>query len=489
MEFSKKNITEKNINFSAWYNDVILRAELADYAPVKGCMVVRPYGYSIWENIQKILDGMIKEAGVSNAYFPLFIPQSFLNKEKEHVRGFSPELAVVTIGGGEKLAEPLVVRPTSETVIYDMYSKWIHSWRDLPLLINQWCNIVRWEKRTYLFLRTSEFLWQEGHTVHSSHEESWKEVIRALMMYKKFVEENLAIALVVGIKSKTEKFAGAVNTTTFELLMPDGKALQGGTSHDLGQNFSKVFNISFQDKEGKREYGWQTSWGTSTRLIGGLIMVHGDNSGLILPPKIAPLQVVIIPIDPKNSDLLKYCTKIKDELLNLGIRVVVDGREEETVGYKFNKWELKGVPIRLEVGEKEMVVDEITIVRRDENSKLKVKSSKLQLKIKNLLDDIQKNLFARSKKFLEENTREATSYNEFKKIMEKNRGFIKAFWCENDECEKKIKEETKASSRCLSLDAKPAFASFGYGGAREENGKCIYCGKKAVHKWVFAQSY
>jgi len=348
--FEKKEIAKKSVDFAQWYNDVVLKAELADYSPVKGCMVIRPYGYGIWENVQKYLDRMIKKAGVENAYFPLFIPQSFLKREKEHVEGFAPELAVVTIGGGEKLVEPLVVRPTSETMMYEMYSKWIHSWRDLPLLINQWCNVVRWEKRTYLFLRTTEFLWQEGHTVHATHEESYAEVLRALSMYQEFVEKYLAIPVIKGVKSSNEKFAGAEKTTAIEALMPDGKALQAGTSHDLGQNFSKVFKISFQNKEGKEEFGWQVSWGMSTRIIGGLIMMHGDDQGLVMPPMIAPIQVVIIPIDCKNEKLLEYAKSIVEELENENIRVKVDTRTEQTVGYKFNQWELRGVPIRVEIG-------------------------------------------------------------------------------------------------------------------------------------------
>ena len=372
MQFTKKEITKKSENFSEWYNDVVLKAELADYSPVKGCMVIRPYGYGIWENVQKYLDRMIKKAGVENAYFPLFIPQSFLKREKEHVEGFAPELAVVTIGGGEKLVEPLVVRPTSETMMYEMYSKWIQSYRDLPLLINQWCNVVRWEKRTYLFLRTMEFLWQEGHTVHGTHEESYAEVLRALSMYQEFVEKYLAIPVIKGVKSSNEKFAGALKTTAIEALMSDGKALQVGTSHDLGQNFSKVFKISFQNKEGKEEFGWQVSWGMSTRIIGGLIMMHGDDQGLVMPPMIAPIQVVVIPIDSKNEKLLEYAHKIAEDLEKEDIRVKVDKRTEQTVGYKFNQWELKGVPVRLEIGNKELENNEVTVARRDENAKCKI---------------------------------------------------------------------------------------------------------------------
>jgi len=349
-------ITKKSENFSKWYTDVVLRAELADYSPVKGCMVIRPYGFAIWENIKENLDRMIKKAKVKNAYFPIFIPQSFLEKEKEHVKGFSPELAVVTHGGGKKLTEPLVVRPTSETVIYAMFSKWVKSWRDLPLLINQWCNIVRWEMRTYLFLRTTEFLWQEGHTAHATEKEAEKESLRALEMYRYFVENYLGIAIVSGRKSDAEKFPGAKNTFTIEALMPDGKALQMGTSHELGQNFAKPFKIQFQDKKGKLQYVWQTCWGLSTRLIGGLIMVHGDEQGLSLPPKIAPHQVVIVPIwtEKTKKSTQKYCQEIQDRLEKKKIRVHFDDRDEHSPGWKFNEWELKGVPIRLEIGPRDI---------------------------------------------------------------------------------------------------------------------------------------
>ena len=478
--FEKKEITKKSIDFDRWYTDVILKAELADYSPVKGCMIIRPFGYEIWEFIQKYLDNEFKKLGVKNAYFPLFIPNSFLQKEKEHVEGFSPQLAVVTIGGGEKLAEPLIVRPTSETIMYESYSKWIQSWRDLPLLLNLWNNVVRWEKRTYLFLRTTEFLWQEGHTAHATFEDADEFARDILEIYKIFDEDILAIPVLIGKKSQGEKFAGASITYTLEALMPDGKAIQMGTSHHLGDNFAKAFNIQYLDKEGKRKYVWQTSWAETTRVIGALIMSHGDDQGLVLPPQIAPIQVVIIPIS-RESTIVEYCEGIKRELEKENIRVKVDTREEKTVGWKFNEWELKGVPVRIEVGKKEIESGEVTVVRRDNNNKFKVQSGrplgKFKAEIRKLLEEIQNNLFEARIKFVEENTHKVENYAEFKEIMETKKGLIKAFWCEDPVCEKKIKEETKATTRVLPLDA------------REEKGKCIYCGKQASHRWYFAQAY
>ena len=483
--FEKKELIKKSKDFSGWYTDVILKSKLADYAPVKGCMVIRPYGYALWENMQANLDAMIKKAGVKNAYFPLFIPYSFLQKEKEHVKGFSPQLAIVTHGGGKKLTEPLVVRPTSETVMYSMFAKWIKSWRDLPLLINQWCNIVRWEKRTYLFLRTMEFLWQEGHTAHATQAEAKKEVLRALKMYQDFVQDFLALPVLTGQKSKAEKFAGGNNTYAIEALMPDGKALQGGTSHELGQNFSKVFDVKFQNKKGKPDYVWQTSWGLTTRMIGALVMVHGDDQGLVMPPKIAPIQVVIIPILDKNSSknkkTLNDCAKIKKDLSNAGIRIELDARKQYSVGWKFNEWEVQGVPLRIEVGQKEISKNYLTLVRRDTSEKSKIQMSNFKSntksEIQKELNNIQNNLYKKAQKFLKENTREANDYNEFKEIMKRGRGFIWAFWCEDPKCETKIKSETKATTRLLPLNAK------------KQKGKCIYCNKSAQHKWLFAQAY
>jgi prolyl-tRNA synthetase len=477
-KFEKEQIVKKSENFSDWYTDVILKSGLADYAPVKGCQVIRPYGFAIWENIQKVLDEEIKKAGVKNAYFPLFIPEKFLKKEKEHIKGFSPELAVVTIGGGKELKEKLIVRPTSETIIYEMHKKWIKSWRDLPLMINQWANIVRWEKRPRLFLRTTEFLWQEGHTVHETHQGAFSEVIRALRMYINFYQNFLAIDGISGKKSESEKFPGARDTYAFEMLMPDGKALQGCTSHDLGQNFAKVFNINFQDKDGKEKFPWQTCWGLSTRSIGALIMVHGDDSGLIIPPKIAPIQIIVIPIfQGKSIDkkLEKKSEEIKEILKDF--KVEADFRKEYSVGWKFNEWELKGVPLRMEIGTKELKEDKITLVRRDTGEKFLVPSKLILLKVREILNSIQKNLFEKSSQFLKENTREVFDYKEFKDIIKKEKGFLKAFWCENPKCEAKIKEETKVTNRCLPFNTP------------EETGKCILCGKKAKRKWIFAQAY
>lgn len=473
--FDKKEIVKKSQDFAGWYTEVVLKAELADYAPVKGCMVIRPYGYALWENIQKALDDLIKAAGVKNAYFPLFVPESFLKKEKEHVEGFSPQLAVVTIGGGEELKEKLVVRPTSETIMYYMYAKWIKSWRDLPLLINQWCNVIRWEKRTYLFLRTTEFLWQEGHTCHASHKEAIEEAHRALSMYAEVYQKWLALPGYLGKKSASEKFPGAVETLTYEMLMSDGKALQGCTSHDLGQNFAKPFGIQFQDKDSQRHYVWQTSWGLSTRSVGALIMVHGDDNGLVLPPLLAPIQVVIIPIFGKmDSKVLKLCQELKDKIKD---RVEIWDDKEQTFGWKKNEAELKGIPLTISVGVKELAERKVVLCRRDNNRKEEVSFTDLAQKVEEVLGKIQNDLYRKAQKYLKENTREAVDFSEFKKIMQTKRGFIKAFWCENLDCEAKIKEETKASTRLLLLEAK------------EEKGKCVYCGKPAKYRWLFAQAY
>jgi prolyl-tRNA synthetase len=477
MEERVKFITKKSESISQWYNDVVLQSELADYSPIKGSMVFRPYGFAIWEKIQEFMDKKIKERGVKNAYFPLFIPEKFLKKEKEHVEGFSPQLAVVTIAGGEELKEKLVVRPTSETIMYEMYKKWTHSWRDLPVLINQWNNVVRWEKRTYLFLRTSEFLWQEGHCAHATHEESLGTVEWALRMYQKTYQELLSLHGVAGVKSESEKFAGAVKTFSYEILMPDGKALQACTSHDLGQNFARAFDWQVQNKDGSELYPWQNSWGFSTRSIGGLILATGDDKGLVLPPAVAPTQIVIVPILKKGNEakISRFCLEIKTRLKDF--RSEVDFKEGETAGFKFNKWELKGVPLRIEVGEKEVDAKVLTLVRRDGGQKETIALADPPKMIKTILEDFQKDIYRKHQRFTEENTRQADSFVEFKEIMETKKGFIKAFWCENSECEKKIKKETKASTRCLPLDAS------------KEQGRCIYCGQSAEHRWFFAQAY
>lgn len=467
MNYDKKQLPKKSENLSDWYNAVVPMAQLADYGPAKGTMIFRPYGFAIWEEVQKYMDAEFKKHGVENAYFPLFIPESLFNKEKEHVKGFAPELAIVTIGGGEELKEKLAIRPTSEMIMYESYAKWISSWRDLPMVINQWNNVVRWEKRTYLFLRTSEFLWQEGHGAHVTHKESLEWVDWAMGVYKQTYRDMFALPGIVGRKSESEKFAGADMTLTFEALMPEGKALQSCTSHDLGQNFSKVLDIKFQDKEGKNQNVWQNSWGFSTRSLGGLIMAHGDDAGLVLPPQIAPIQVVIIPVN-QDEEVIKACEKLKDSLS--GLRVKIDNRDGESLGFKINKWELKGVPLRIEVGKREIESGKFKMVRRDTHETVDEEVGKI-------LKQIQKDMLAKQEKFLAENTHIAGSYDEFKKIMETKKGFIHAFWCEDATCEAKIKEETKAGTRCLPLEAK------------EENGQCIYCGKQAKYKWVFAQAY
>lgn len=472
---AKSQLKDFNTNLSEWYNDIVLKAELADYAPVKGCMVIRPYGYAIWEAIQNFMDPLIKEHSVKNAYFPLFIPMHFLEKEKEHVAGFAPELAIVTHGGGEKLTENLAVRPTSETIMYEMYRQWTHSWRDLPILINQWCNVVRWEKRTYLFLRTSEFLWQEGHCAHLSQEENLTTVHWAMDLYQKTYRDLLAMYGIAGYKSESEKFAGAGKTITFEALMPNGKSLQACTSHDLGQNFSQSFNWTVQDKDGHNVFPWQNSWGLSTRAIGGLIMAHGDENGLKLPPNLAPIQIIIIPI-PGHQ---KAQNKAKEifEILKKDFRIEIDDKEGETAGFKFNKWELKGIPLRLELGDRDVESNSVVLVRRDSGEKQTLSIDNLSSSISALLNEIQDNLFQKHKKFTEDNTFIVDSYEDFKKIMSSTRGFLKAHWCENAECEAKIKEETKATTRCLPLDA------------IEEEGKCVHCGAPSHRRWLFGLSY
>lgn len=478
--FEKKELKKKSENLSDWYTNVVVKAELADYAPVKGTMVIRPYGYAIWERVQEVFNRMMKEKGVENAYFPLFIPMSLLDREKEHVAGFSPELAIVTVGGGEELADPLVVRPTSETIMYEMYAKWIQSWRDLPMRINQWNNVVRWEKRTYLFLRTTEFLWQEGHTAHADEADAMDMVLTALEWYRRIYEEYYAIPVVLGTKSASERFAGAKSTYTLESLMPDGKALQSGTSHNLGQNFSKAFNIQFQNKDGKLEYVWQTSWGLSTRSMGGLFLTHGDDNGLILPPKIAPIEVIIIPILKKGVDetkIIEYCEDLCDTLRNGGVRVKLDLRLDQSVGRKFNDWEVKGVPVRYEVGLSEVDTRSVTIARRDTGEKMSVDRVYALVETQKLLDVIQKALFVKAKEFLTVNTHTVNTYDEFKTKMETSRGFLRALWCEEAACEAKIKAETHATTRCLPLHS------------AEEKGVCVQCGKPAHHRWVFGQSY
>lgn len=470
-------LTPRSENFSKWYNQVVVQTDMADYGEARGTMIIPPYGYRTWELISGALDAEIKAAGVENAYFPLFIPMRLLEKEQSHVEGFSPHLAVVTHGGGKKLEEPLAVRPTSETIMYPKYSQMVKSWRDLPILINQWNNVVRWELRTTLLLRTMEFLWQEGHTVHATHEESWTEVLRALSMYERVYREKLAIPGIAGVKSASEKFAGADATTTLELLMPDGRSLQGCTSHDLGQNFAKAFGISFQTKTGGKEYAWQTSWGFTTRSMGALIMVHGDDKGLRMPPEVAPVQVVIIPIGRDNAAVEREVRLTEFELKQLGIRVKVDWRDNLTTGAKYHDWELKGVPVRFEIGMSEVTGPSVKAFRRDIGERIQIGKDYLAEDTTILLADIQTTMLHQAEQFLAEHTHDVATYPEFKEIMGGERGMIRAFWCEKPECETAIKEETKASTRCLSFDAK------------EEKGKCVHCGDKATHRWMFAQSY
>ena len=449
-----KNLTPMSEDFNQWYTDIIQEAELADYSPVKGTMVIRPYGYAIWENIQEYLDNRFKETGHKNAYFPLFIPKSFIEKEAEHVEGFSPELATVTHAGGKELEEPLIVRPTSETIINHMFSKWISSHRDLPLLINQWANVVRWEMRTRLFLRTSEFLWQEGHTAHATKEEANEEAIQMLNIYEEFVQNIAAVSVTKGLKSELEKFAGAEKTYSIEAMMLDKKALQAGTSHELGQNFSKAFEIEYSDENNKLQNPFQTSWGVSTRLIGMIIMAHGDDKGLKLPPNLAPIQVVIVPIIPSKDDknkVMENVENIKTMLSNY--RLSIDDREEVTPGYKFNEWELKGVPIRIEIGPRDIENNKVILSRRDiDNSKEEVSIEKLKSTIDQLLIDIQNNMFDISKKHMEENTIHVDTKEDLIEALNNKEGFVTCYWSENKDDELEIKELTSATIRCYPIN-------------------------------------
>ncbi|MBK9141521.1 MAG: proline--tRNA ligase [Candidatus Melainabacteria bacterium] len=464
---------------SKWYTDTIIQSELADYAPVKGCMVIRPYGYALWENIQKALDKMIKDTGHQNAYFPLFIPESFLNKEKEHVEGFAPECAVVTHGGGKKLEEPLVVRPTSETIINHMFSKWVQSWRDLPILINQWANVVRWEMRTRLFLRTAEFLWQEGHTAHATADEAEAEARQMLECYRKLAEEWLALPVLTGEKTESERFAGAVRTYCIEAMMRDGKALQAGTSHFLGQNFAKAFDIQFQSQEGGLEYAWQTSWGVSTRLVGAIVLGHGDEKGLILPPKIAPYQIVIVPIyktDEEREKVSAYCLEVSKELGD-DFRVYLDDRDNLTPGFKFNHWEQKGVPVRLNIGPKDVANNVVEIARRDTREKIRnVNRQSLRSELAGLLDDIQKSIYNNALEFRKKNTVQVSTYDELKEALQGKNVFVETFFDGDSDDEGRIKDETKATVRVIPFD-------------NSEEGTCMLTGRKTTRKAIFARAY
>ncbi|MFQ5677054.1 MAG: proline--tRNA ligase [bacterium] len=474
-----KGITKRTEDYSQWYLDVIAAAKLADYAPVRGCMVIRPNGFAIWENMQSALDQMFKETGHVNAYFPLFIPESFLKKEAEHVEGFAPECAVVTHGGGKKLEEPLIVRPTSETIIWAMYKKWIQSHRDLPVLINQWANVVRWEMRTRLFLRTMEFLWQEGHTAHATAEEAEKETLQMLEVYRTFAEDYMAMPVITGLKTEKEKFAGADRTYAIEALMQDRKALQSGTSHNLGQNFAKAFDVKYQDGSGTLQYVWATSWGVSTRLIGALIMAHSDDRGLVLPPKLAPTQVVVIPIWGGDDEKQAILSKVGP--LTSGwkkqFRFKIDDRENYRPGWKFNEWERQGVPIRIEIGPKDLENEQVILVRRDSSEKLAVKFAKLQETISALLPRIQQDLFGRALEFRKAYTFSCDDYARFKKEIEDPGGFFYVHWCGNRKCEDRLQDETKATIRCIPLDNKA------------EKGKCLLCGNDSKERVLVAKAY
>jgi prolyl-tRNA synthetase len=468
--------------FSRWYTTAIRRSELADYfEPVGGTMVIRPYGFSLWENMQAGLDKRFKATGHKNAYFPLFVPESFLRREAEHVEGFAPEVAWVTHAGGEELHERLAIRPTSETIFGHFYSKWIQSWRDLPVLINQWANIVRWEKRTSFFLRTTEFLWQEGHTAHRTADEAQEETMRMLGVYADFAETELALPVVRGQKTAAERFPGAVATYSIEALMPDGKALQSGTSHFLGQNFAKAFDITFLDQDGSRDFVWTTSWGMSTRILGGMIMAHGDDSGLVLPPRVAPTQVIVVPIptrtEAETEQVVDAVNRLLKELEAAGVRAEADWSDKRP-GWKFNEWELKGVPVRLEVGPRDLKNDQVTLVRRDTRAKEQVGVAGASERIQALLVEVQAGLFERARAFRDANTHTAEDYETFKSIMENQRGFIRAFWCGSSECEGRIKDETRATIRVIPEDAEA-----------DGSGVCVYCGQPATTRALFAQSY
>ena len=476
-----KDVTPKSEDYSQWYLDVVLKAQLADYGPVKGCMVIRPYGFAIWEHMQADMDRRIKETGHVNAYFPLLIPKSFLEKEREHVEGFSPECAWVTIGGGEELEEPLAIRPTSEAMICTMYAKWVGSWRDLPILINQWCNVVRWEKVTRPFLRTTEFLWQEGHTLHAEADEAQAETMKMLHVYRAFSEEILAMPVVWGQKSDAEKFAGALSTYAIEAMMGDGRALQAGTSHNLGQHFANAYDIEFLDKNQERRKPWSTSWGTSTRLVGGMVMTHGDDSGLVLPPRVAPHQVVIVPIPPRkgdwNDEILPKARELASLLKDAGVRVHLDDRDNHKPGFKYADWELRGVPLRLELGPKDVEKDQCVLVRRDNREKAFVPLAGLAGEVGELLEQIQSNLFERAKQRLAEQTTEVSSYDDFKQVMAGRRGFLVAGWCGDAACEARIKDETKATIRVIPIEGDP------------DAGKCVRCDGDSPRRVYFAQAY
>jgi prolyl-tRNA synthetase len=489
-----KKLTKRAEDYSKWYNELVVKADLAENSGVRGCMVIKPYGYAIWEKMQAALDQMFKDTGHQNVYFPLFIPKSYLSKEASHVEGFAKECAVVThyrlkndpdgegiiVDEDAKLEEELIVRPTSETIIWDTYRRWIQSYRDLPLLLNQWANVVRWEMRTRLFLRTAEFLWQEGHTAHATREEAYEEAEQMMRVYAEFAEKFMSVPVVRGLKSESERFAGAEETFCIEALMQDGKALQAGTSHFLGQNFAKAFDVKFANKEGKQDYVWATSWGVSTRLMGALIMTHSDDNGLVLPPLLAPIQVVIVPIYKGEEQLAQIAEKVlplKDELKAQGISVKFDDRDTFKPGYKFNEYELKGVPVRIAIGARDLEAGTFELARRDTLQKWTVNAEQVIEAVQTTLKEMQQNLFDQALEFQKQNTREANSYEEFKSLIETHGGFVSAHWDGTTDTEDRIKEETKATIRCIPLNQKT------------EDGQCIYSGNPSKGRVLFAKAY
>ena len=490
-----QNLTTRSQDYSKWYNELVVRADLAENSAVRGCMVIKPYGYAIWERMQSELDKMFKDSGHSNAYFPLFVPKSLFEAEEKNAEGFAKECAIVThyrlendpdnsgklrVDPNAKLEEELIVRPTSEAIIWDTYKNWIQSYRDLPILLNQWANVVRWEMRTRLFLRTAEFLWQEGHTAHATKQEAVAETIQMNQIYAKFVEDFMGIPVIQGTKSESERFAGAIETYCIEALMQDGKALQAGTAHFLGQNFAKAFDVKFANKEGGLDYVWATSWGVSTRLMGALIMTHSDDKGLVLPPNLAPLQVVIVPIykgDEQKNEVLNHAKKLYEDLNAAGIRVKLDDRDTHTPGYKFNDYELKGVPIRLGIGPKDIEKGTVELARRDNLTKSFIPQDDLASHVKNLLSEIQSNLFDRALAFRDSHITVCDSYTDFKKVLDSKGGFISAHWDGTEETEMKIKQETKATIRCIPIDTE------------KEEGKCIYSGNPSSQRVLFAKAY
>ena len=472
-----KEITNIDEDFAKWYTDIVLKAELADYTDTKGCIAIKPYGYAIWENIQNYADAEFKKVGVKNVYFPVLIPEKLLQKEKDHVEGFAPEVAMVTEAGGQKLEEKYCIRPTSETMFSNLYSKWLSSWRDLPMVYNQWCSVLRWEKETKPFLRSREFLWQEGHTIHETAKEAQERTLQMLEVYADVIENLLAIPVLKGEKTETEKFAGAESTYTVETLMHDGRALQAGTSHYFGQNFTKPFEVKFQNREGKEEYAYQTSWGISTRLIGALIMAHGDNRGLKLPPRVAPIQVVIVPIAMKKEGVLEKSNELFEKLKSSKYRVNLDDRDQYSPGYKFNDWEMRGVPVRIELGPKDIENNKCVVVRRDTQEKIEISLDEIETKLQVILEEIQNNMFKMCQEIVKTRTNVAINMDEFAQKLEENQGYIKTMWCGDAECEENIHKQTGAKSRCIPFNQEKL------------SDVCVCCGKKATKMVYWGRQY